>query len=254
MADVGRRRQAARGTERRGDRAVDEHAPRPRASTATSVAVGHRRSARGRLLLPPPGAEPCRAGGVSEALAPIAVETTPDLGTARAAPACRCQARPAGRPIGADTGSRDRLTHSRGGYAGRGRGSGPLSRRRRAGRRKGSWACRKSDSCASRKEDLQTTRQLQLAGAEDRPAALLEHGRRPLWVSAGSPGFFISDPTSRCGASRAFHVVSCPPLERGWMGAGPGGGGAMRLPPRRGPLDPAQQRGCGTARASQAAP
>ena len=121
MADVGRRRQAARGTERRGDRAVDEHAPRPRASTATSVAVGHRRSARGRLLLPPPGAEPCRAGGVSEALAPIAVETTPDLGTARAAPACRCQARPAGRPIGADTGSRDRLTHSRGGYASRGR-------------------------------------------------------------------------------------------------------------------------------------
>ena len=182
MADVGRRRQAARGTERRGDRAVDEHAPRPRASTATSVAVGHRRSARGRLLLPPPGAEPCRAGGVSEALAPIAVETTPDLGTARAAPACRCQARPAGRPIGADTGSRDRLTHSRGGYAGRGRGSGPLSRRRRAGRRKGSWACRKSDSCASRKEDLQTTRQLQLAGAEDRPAALLEHGRRPTVV------------------------------------------------------------------------
>ena len=182
MADVGRRRQAARGTERRGDRAVDEHAPRPRASTATSVAVGHRRSARGRLLLPPPGAEPCRAGGVSEALAPIAVETTPDLGTARAAPACRCQARPAGRPIGADTGSRDRLTHSRGGYAGRGRGSGPLSRRRRAGRRKGSWACRKSDSCASRKEDLQTTRQLQLAGAEDRPAALLEHGRRPTGV------------------------------------------------------------------------
>ena len=142
MADVGRRRQAARGTERRGDRAVDEHAPRPRASTATSVAVGHRRSARGRLLLPPPGAEPCRAGGVSEALAPIAVETTPDLGTARAAPACRCQARPAGRPIGADTGSRDRLTHSRGGYAGRGRGSGPLSRRRRAGRRKGSAGSR----------------------------------------------------------------------------------------------------------------
>ena len=174
MADVGRRRQAARGTERRGDRAVDEHAPRPRASTATSVAVGHRRSARGRLLLPPPGAEPCRAGGVSEALALIAVETIFDLGTARAAPACRCQARPAGRPIGADTGSRDRLTHSRGGYAGRGRGSGPLSRRRRAGRRKGSWACRKSDSCASRKEDLQTTRQLQLAGAEDRPTALLE--------------------------------------------------------------------------------
>ena len=189
MADVGRRRQAARGTERRGDRAVDEHAPRPRASTATSVAVGHRRSARGRLLLPPPGAEPCRAGGVSEALAPIAVETTPDLGTARAAPACRCQARPAGRPIGADTGSRDRLTHSRGGYAGRGRGSGPLSRRRRAGRRKGSWACRKSDSCASRKEDLQTTRRLQLAGAEDRPAALLEHGRRPTVVCLAR--FFI---------------------------------------------------------------
>lgn len=231
MADVGRRRQAARGTERRGDRAVDEHAPRPRASTATSVAVGHRRSARGRLLLPPPGAEPCRAGGVSEALAPIAVETTPDLGTARAAPACRCQARPAGRPIGADTGSRDRLTHSRGGYAGRGRGSGPLSRRRRAGRRKGSWACRKSDSCASRKEDLQTTRQLQLAGAEDRPAALLEHGRRPTvvcvrWVHWF---FYFSDPTSRCGASRAFHVVSCPPLERGWMGAGLGGGGAITL-------------------------
>ena len=218
MADVGRRRQAARGTERRGDRAVDEHAPRPRASTATSVAVGHRRSARGRLLLPPPGAEPCRAGGVSEALAPIAVETTPDLGTARAAPACRCQARPS-RPIGADTGSRDRLTHSRGGYAGRGRGSGPLSRRRRAGRRKGSWACRKSDSCASRKEDLQTTRRLQLAGAEDRPAALLEHGRRPTVVSRPLPplGAFYSEATSRCRASRAFHVVSCPPLARGWV-------------------------------------
>ena len=217
MADVGRRRQAARGTERRGDRAVDEHAPRPRASTATSVAVGHRRSARGRLLLPPPGAEPCRAGGVSEALAPIAVETTPDLGTARAAPACRCQARPAGRPIGADTGSRDRLTHSRGGYAGRGRGSGPLSRRRRAGRRKGSWACRKSDSCASRKEDLQTTRRLQLAGAErlhfwstgaDQPLCRV---RCLHWVH------FISDATSGCRASRAFHVVSCPPLARGWV-------------------------------------
>ena len=225
MADVGRRRQAARGTERRGDRAVDEHAPRPRASTATSVAVGHRRSARGRLLLPPPGAEPCRAGGVSEALAPIAVETTPDLGTARAAPACRCQARPS-RPIGADTGSRDRLTHSRGGYAGRGRGSGPLSRRRRAGRRKGSWACRKSDSCASRKEDLQTTRQLQLAGAEDRPAALLEPTGATQRARGLPRNIFISDATSGCRASRAFHVVSCPPLARGWTGAGPGGGGA----------------------------
>ena len=216
MADVGRRRQAARGTERRGDRAVDEHAPRPRASTATSVAVGHRRSARGRLLLPPPGAEPCRAGGVSEALAPIAVETTPDLGTARAAPACRCQARPS-RPIGADTGSRDRLTHSRGGYAGRGRGSGPLSRRRRAGRRKGSWACRKSDSCASRKEDLQTTRQLQLAGAEDRPTALLEPTGATQRARGLPRNIFIRTTTSRCGASRAFHVVSCPPLARGWV-------------------------------------
>ena len=113
---------------------------------------------------------PSHAARVASArLWPRSPSTTPDLGTARAAPACRCQARPAGRPIGADTGSRDRLTHSRGGYAGRGRGSGPLSRRRRAGRRKGSWACRKSDSCASRKEDLQTTRRLQLAGAEDRP-------------------------------------------------------------------------------------
>ena len=218
MADVGRRRQAARGTERRGDRAVDEHAPRPRASTATSVAVGHRRSARGRLLLPPPGAEPCRAGGVSEALALIAVETTPDLGTARAAPACRCQARPAGRPIGADTGTRDRLTHSRGGYAGRGRGSGPLSRRRRAGRRKGSWACRKSDSCASRKEDLQTTWRRGSAGCTFGARAPTNRCVRPL----GPLGvmFFYSEQTSRCGASRAFHVVSCPPLERGsgWRG------------------------------------
>lgn len=222
MADVGRRRQAARGTERRGDRAVDEHAPRPRASTATSVAVGHRRSARGRLLLPPPGAEPCRAGGVSEALAPIAVETTPDLGTARAAPACRCQARPS-RPIGADTGSRDRLTHSRGGYAGRGRGSGPLSRRRRAGRRKGSWACRKSDSCASRKEDLQTTRQLQLAGAEDRPAALLEHGRRPTvvcvrWV----PWFFYFGPYLTLWSLSRVPRSVVPPLGAWMDGCGAG--------------------------------
>ena len=71
----------------------------------------------------------------------------------------------------------------------------------------------------------------------DRPAALLEHGRRPIVVClTRCQGFYFRTLPHAVEALRAFHVVSWPPLERG---AGPGGGGGyerIRVPGARVPV------------------